>query len=194
MKKTIRFLNVIFLKGLYIIVPLMLILLFFKASIDFIKNITNPIVNLLPEEALFGLGLSYTVSIIFLLLIIMLAGYLQEKEIGISIFGKVENLLPGFSVVKKIFKADTETGIESTIKPCLVSVDDAWVFGFIIEENNDGISAVFVPDSPKPTSGSVYFMDVSKIREIDVKPKEVFRCLTQLGAGSGKILEGKVEW
>lgn len=194
MNDSLRSLKLLFLKGLYFIIPFMIIIIVIKTSIEILKNITEPFVKLLPEESLFGLGMSYTVSVIFLLMLILIAGILQNKENGINLISKFENFLPGYSVIKKIFSIDAESGLKSKIKSCLVSVDDAWLFAFIIEESKDGIITVFVPSSPTPTSGNVYFMNENKIRRIDVLPKEIFKCLTQLGSGSEKILKGKVNW
>jgi uncharacterized membrane protein len=97
-------------------------------------------------------------------------------------------IIPGFSVMKKIFYG------ESDIKSVLAYIDDAWLFGFILEEKSDaGLITVFVPSAPIPTSGNVYLMKEEQIMRLDIKTSDAVKCITQLGIGSGEILKGKIK-
>jgi uncharacterized membrane protein len=78
------------------------------------------------------------------------------------------------------------------VKVLLVTLDEAWLFGFLIEEMPDGMLAVFVPGVPSPISGSLYFFNESQVRRTDITVREAVRVLARLGVGAGPFISGRL--
>jgi len=184
----------ILLEGTLFLLPIVIIVYLLK----FVKDFISPISNILPEGGIFGLGMKNIASIIILLTLLVAAGIMSRSGFGRiyndiveSIFSKI---VPGFSVIKKLMNVKGDSYEDKKIKAALAYIDDAWLFAFILEEKNDaGLLTVFVPSAPIPTSGNVYLMREEQVKRLDIKTSEVVKCITQLGIGSGKILEGKIK-
>jgi uncharacterized membrane protein len=62
------------------------------------------------------------------------------------------------------------------------------MLAFIIEEHGSGLLTVFVPSSPTPAAGTVYYLTESQVLRLDVTPASAVRCVMQFGMGSKKLL------
>ena len=63
------------------------------------------------------------------------------------------------------------------------------VLGFIVEEHEDGMVALFVPASPTPTVGFLYYVKADQVRKLDVPVASALNCVMQWGVGSKAILQ-----
>ena len=192
--KFLKGLQIILLEGILFLLPILLMVYLFRIIIDFV----TPVAAMLPEGAIFGLGMKNLAALSILLTLIILAGFISRSRFGIAYNTAIENMfmkvVPGFSLIKKLFYDQKEVYEERGVKSALAFIDDAWLFAFILEEKNDaGLLTVFVPSAPVPTSGNVYLMKEEQVKRLDIPPKSIVKCITQLGIGSGKILEGKIK-
>ncbi|MBV6477702.1 MAG: hypothetical protein HGGPFJEG_00445 [Ignavibacteria bacterium] len=189
MNELLNSLKTSLLNGIYLALPFLFIIFILKVTLEFLIDITTPIVLLLPDQSVFGFGMSYVFSISLFLLLILTAGMLQGKERKLNFISKAENILPGFSVIKKMISANDGSNSGKRMQPCLVFIDETYQFAFLIEESREGLSTVFIPSSPVPTSGNVHIVADSKVQRINSHPKEVIKCLTQVGEGTRNILD-----
>ncbi|MBK9332659.1 MAG: hypothetical protein IPM96_09745 [Ignavibacteria bacterium] len=183
-----------FIKGIFVIIPLMFIVFILQGTIGILKELLQPFSNLLPARSLFGFGHTDFTVLVFLLIITVIVGFIQGDRNRAGVIKRIESFIPGFSVVKKILGADGNSDLNKKVVSCLATIDDAWLFAFILETGKEGMLTVFVPSAPTPTSGNIYFMTEQQVKRLDIEPKEVFKCITQLGIGADKLLEGKVNW
>lgn len=190
MLKNIR---VIFIKGLFFVIPVLFFLFLIVTVFNFFSNLINPITSILPKDGYLGPSAQKLATIVLLLLIVFLFGILVDKGLGSRFISKVEFIIPGFALIRRIFSGDDEYMGDKT-HTCLVTIDDAWLFGLIIEEHDSGMFTVFVPGSPNPTSGNVYFMNKDQIKRLDIPFQEEMKRLIQFGYGSKSILDEKVKW
>ncbi|HAY34612.1 MAG TPA: hypothetical protein PK536_12000 [Ignavibacteria bacterium] len=182
-----------FIKGLFVIIPLMFIIFILQGTIGILKDLLEPFSKLLPVNSLFGIGGPDFVVFLILIAFTTLVGFIQGERNRSGIIRKVESFIPGYSIVKKFLGEDSDS-VNGNTKSCLATIDDAWLFAFILEEGKSGMLTVFVPSSPTPTSGNIYFMTEQQVKRLDIPPREIFKCITQLGIGADKMLEGKVKW
>ncbi len=186
-----------FLDGIMFLLPIVLILFLLKFLLGIINEIITPITYLLPQDSLFGIGATNIIALVILFLLVVVCGVLSHSRMGSIITDRLEGLVskvvPGFSIIKNLFYEQKDVYDDKKIKPALAKIDDAWLFAFILEEKNDaGFVTVFVPSSPVPTSGNVYLMEEVQLKRLDISVRDTVRCITQLGIGSSKILEGKI--
>jgi len=185
------------LDGLLFLLPVGLMIFLLNFLLGIITEIVTKVSNFLPQYSTFGQEMPKLSALIILLLLVIFSGWLSRSALGLMLGNKIEAIvsktIPGFSVVKQLFMDPKEMFEDKKIKSALALIDDAWLFAFILEEKNDAdLIVVFVPSSPLPTSGNVYLMKEEQIKRLDISVKETVTCITQLGIGSGKILEGKI--
>jgi len=185
------------LDGILFLLPVgfMIFLLNFLTGI--IMDLINQVSDFLPQYFAIAHEMPKLSVLIVLIFLVVISGLLSRSAIG-EMLGKrlediVSKIVPGFSVIKQLFSEPKEMFGGKKIKSALALIDDAWLFAFILEEKNDAdLIVVFVPSSPVPTSGNVYLMKEEQLKRLDITVKETVRCITQLGIGSSKILEGKI--
>jgi uncharacterized membrane protein len=73
-------------------------------------------------------------------------------------------------------------------------IEDARQLTFLIERLESGHVAVFVPGTPSPQSGSVYFMAEDRIKPVNIPPASALKCLRCRGVGSNALLRGQLDY
>lgn len=146
----------------------------------------------------FGLTASRETSAALLLLVVIILIYSgrklrrQEKwfwdivEIGIT---RIPMLGGWYATVRDILKTFTSGGGDKGyLGTVAVPVGSGYIIGFITkkEERPDGTVGVtvFVPTSPNPTTGLVFFYSESDIKYLDMTPEQAFSRVISLGMKS----------
>ncbi len=102
-------------------------------------------------------------------------------------------IFPGSSILEHILREQSEAELKDFRNVVLISIDEGWVIGFIIEEaNKDGLIMVFVPGAPIPTSGTLYMMTEDKIKRVNIPVHKALLLIWNLGRNSEKIVAGKL--
>jgi uncharacterized membrane protein len=65
-----------------------------------------------------------------------------------------------------------------------VIFDDSAQLGFLVEENEKGLSSVFMPGSPNPWSGNVVYVEINRIKKLSITTNEAIKHLQQAGKNS----------
>ena len=63
----------------------------------------------------------------------------------------------------------------------------AWRLGVQTDIASGGLAAVFIPNSPNPFSGSVFFVASDRVQRLDVPLVEALRCLERCGVGGSTL-------
>jgi uncharacterized membrane protein len=186
-----------FIDGLMIILPLFLALYIINGIINFLTEFIKPVLEFIPDDTIFGFRYMKIAGILVFFIIIYLTGLLAGSKIGDYVTNFLSNILikiiPGYSVFEKFISGGKNYDSDDNV--LLVMIDDAWLFGFLIEPRNEyGLTTVFVPSAPLPTSGNVYLVKDENMKKIDIKVRDAVKCLWHLGQGSNKLTNGKVTW
>jgi uncharacterized membrane protein len=194
MKNILKFLKTTLLGGVFFLLPLILIFLVFGKAFRALSKIVDPFAKALPYQSFLGVQKAYLVAIIILIAVGFFAGLLAKTVFGGRVRKWLEDLLdkiPGYSLFR-VFSKDMEAGEGVTRRPVgLVGLgNDNWQWCFIIERHVSGYMTIFIPGSPKPTSGAVRFLPAGLVKEVDIPMTLMIKCLTQNGAGSLDLLEG----
>ena len=100
--------------------------------------------------------------------------------------------LPGYEFFKNLSGNLLGHETKQTYTTVLARIEDSWQLAFLIERIEGGHVAVFVPGSPSPQSGSVYFMTEDRIRPLDIASAAAMKCLKRYGLGSNELLSGRL--
>ena len=178
--------NIIY--GVLVILPLAVIFLFLSKIVEILEKIAKP----LGLESYFSASLAVIIGFLLLLTVCFFVGVLVRSSIGAWSFERIENKvlkqIPGYQIISRALKgfAAEETAYPKALVRLLGS--EAAVFGFVMEENDNGSVTVFVPSSPAITIGGVYIVDRSRVTILESSTMEIVDCLSQWGIGSRKIL------
>lgn len=183
-----------FIAGLYIIIPVLFAIILVDKAIDLIMLFISPISMLFGENKLFGINLSNVAALAILIVAIMILGVISGRKENFYIISKIEKYIPGYKALMKLYGKDAQEDDMKSMQSCLATVDDAWLFGLVLEQMDDGMLIVYIPSAPIPTSGNVYIFTEQQIKRLDIPPKEIIRCISQLGVGANSLLKGKVTW
>jgi uncharacterized membrane protein len=77
----------------------------------------------------------------------------------------------------------------SSVKTVLARIEDAWQYGFLIEEIEGDQCVVYIPGAPNPMSGSVYILENSRIKKTDIPLSAAMKSLRGLGKGSNGLVK-----
>jgi uncharacterized membrane protein len=157
----------------------------------FVPDVYNPDTYLPVRVPGFGL--------LFALFAITLIGALAANLVGRTLFGIWDNILQRTPVVRSIYKGSKQ--IFETLfaqkgssfqKVCLVEWPrrDTWSIGFISRELDGGMVgleqgramyAVYVSTTPNPTSGYVFFADVSEVKLLAISVEDALKLVISMG-------------
>jgi len=73
--------------------------------------------------------------------------------------------------------------------PQRVTIEDALVPAFIVEELDDGRLTVFVPSSPTPLAGAIYILNPERVHPLNVPFTQAVKAVTRWGSGSKALVE-----
>ena len=80
--------------------------------------------------------------------------------------------------------------IASGLKPALVSIEDGWQIGYLLEKLENDWVAVFLPQAPTPMSGNIMYLPSNRVRLLGITMVEAMSLVKSIGAGSGAALRG----
>ena len=78
----------------------------------------------------------------------------------------------------------------SGLKPVLVSIEDGWQIGYLLEQLENNWVAVFLPQAPTPMSGNIMYLAAERVRPLGITMVQAMSIVKALGVGSGALLRG----
>jgi len=176
--------------GVIALVPFAILALLLFKVYDAIRAAAKPLgVHSAWVAVLAVLGAVLLVAIVCLAL-----GALIQTRFGSQAFARLEDRLlkrvPGYDVIANLlrgFAGDVQ------YRPALVTLygPGSAVFGFVMEENDNGTLTVFIPASPAMTVGTVHILLRDRVNFLAASLGEVSACLGKWGVGAGKLLAGE---
>jgi uncharacterized membrane protein len=194
MKSILQFLITTLLGGLLFLVPIVVLVFVLGKALDIAHKLLDPLVARMPVESIVGLRMPMLMAISLILLFCFIAGLLARRARAQKIIRRLEaailSNIPGYDILKStsesILRAENQEGNPVV----LVRFDDGCQIGLKIEELDNGLIAVFIPDAPRPQSGSVFFMTTDRVIPAGIPITSALKCLKNLGGGSNALLSG----
>jgi uncharacterized membrane protein len=159
--------------------------------VEILEQIAKP----LGLESTFGAAIVLILAVLVVLLLSYFVGSLVQRGIGAWSFEVFEEKLlkqiPGYQIVSNILKGFAEKRTSYPAAMVQLAGPGASVFGFIMEEHDDGSFTVFVPSSPALTVGSLHVLERDRVTLLEASSADVANCISQWGVGSKEILDRK---
>lgn len=182
--------------GFFFLLPLAILVYLVGKAIRVMAKLVAPIADALPFRRVVGFAVADIVAVVAILLVCFLAGFVARTRVGKGLIDAAENLIlkkvPGYSLLRSITREGT-LGEGTRLESALARVEDAWVLAFIVERHDDGLLTVFVPSSPTPAAGTIYYLTPDRVRRLDVPVATTVKLVMQLGVGSAAALRGKID-
>jgi len=187
MKSILKFVKTTITGGLLFLIPVMIVLIVLTRALRWMRPLLRPLVRELDVETWAGVTVLTLLCILALCVICFIAGISIKLE-GAKRMRKwfediVLKFLPGFEYLK-VWAGDQD-GAEaySHWKPCLLQDGDAWVIAFIVDQQSDGHTTVFVPEAPRAEAGNSKIVATASIHIVPLTMKEALFSLRHFGAG-----------
>jgi uncharacterized membrane protein len=192
MKSLLRFFRTTLAGGILFLLPLILIAVLIGKAVGIAHKVVGPLAEQLPVKSLFGLETPKLLAVFLLVLFCFLAGVMARVALAQKAVSWLESAvlchLPGYEFVKGMSRNLLATEEEQKYQIVLARIEDAWQFAILIEAMDNGHAAIYVPGSPNPQSGTVYFMSADRYKVLDVPPSSVLKCLKRYGLGANELI------
>ena len=197
MKKVLQIIKSTIIGGILFLVPVVLLIVIIEKAFNISQKIITPFTRQFSGKYVAGIAMQEFIVIVLLLLICFIAGLLASAKAASNFVATIEtyilNHVPGYMFLKKVGEGMIGIEDKNDLKVVLVKVDDAWQLAFLIEQVNEGLFTVFVPDAPSLWSGAVYYIEKDKMRLTDITHKQAIASLRGLGFGSGELIRKNLD-
>jgi len=193
MKKIFDFVKTMVIGGVLFFIPLIILIVILQKAFQIAAALVMPIIKLLNVTHIFGIGVEIIVAIAIILFILYLGGLISKTSRAKKAVKKIEDALlskvPGYDMIKNMGESFVGFEGNTSISTVLARIEDAWQYGFLIEEIEGEQYAVYVPGAPNPMSGSVYILEKARIKKTNIPLQAAMKSLRGLGIGSNELLK-----
>ena len=191
------FLKATIVGGILFLVPVVLVLFVLGKALQFAAKMAQPISESLELDGLGqwqGIGAVTIIAMLVLVLISFAAGIIARTGAGARTMRWFERSLlgglPQYQLMKTMAEGLAQVEHASGVKPVLVSADDGWQLGYLLEPLQNGWVVVFLPQAPTPMSGNVVYLPADRVRPLEITMAQAMAIVKAIGAGSGELLRG----
>ncbi len=195
MKNRFTYIKDNIITGVIVLVPIIVISIFFSRYYNKVLAVTDPITN----KISFGGDFSKTIIAVLLLVIglgafFFISGLILKTYVGKSFKNWIEEKflvkIPFYETLGDI--AEQFTGIEKNNYP-VVEVDlygnSNKLIGFMTETLTDGRSIIYIPFSPILSVGQVHIVVKENIKILDISFKDATDIITRIGFETNKVFK-----
>ncbi|MDZ7739290.1 MAG: DUF502 domain-containing protein [Bacteroidales bacterium] len=204
MKKFIKRLRNFFrttaLGGVVAILPLVLIIIFFRWIINIIQRFLEPVVSLINTESELLITGLYILAVIAIILLFFLLGLFIQTSVGHFFRTALEeqylSKIPGYKMARETVMQFFGKNKSFFREVVLVDIFNSGTLmtGFITDDHEDSeYLTVFVPTGPNPTSGNIYHVHKKKTIRTNTTVDSGMKSIISCGAGSSNIFQSRKE-
>lgn len=181
--------------GLIVLLPLSVFLIIFRFGLNLLVSLVSPISNLLRFGEHTSKLAADIMAIIIITMIFFIIGLVIQMPRGKAFFSRIERTyldrIPFYTTVRETVQQFTGKGRAPFSQVVMVDLysNDTRMLGFITDELEDDIFAVFVPTGPNPASGCIYYVKGHQLDFLDVRAEEAMRCIVAVGNGTRIMLD-----
>jgi uncharacterized membrane protein len=192
MKEILGFVRTTLVGGILFLLPIIVVVVIVGKALGITNKVVAPLATHLPVDLAIGLQTPKLLAIALLILFCFVTGNFARTAIARRMVNSLETTVlsnvPGYEFIKSMSQSVLGADSQMAHSVVLARIEDAWQLAFLVERLEGGHVAVFVPGSPSPQSGSVYFMTEDRIRPMDIPASSVLKCLKRYGLGSNALL------
>jgi len=196
MNRLLKFLRTMLVGGILFLLPIIVVVVILGKALAIARKIVAPLAAHLPFESALGFDAPVILAIALIVLFCFLAGVFARTALARKSVDWLETSVlsnvPGYEFFKNLSGNLLGDENKKAYPVVLARIEDAWQLAFLIERIEGGHVTVFVPGSPSPQSGSVYFMTEDRIKPVDIPSSAALKCLKRYGLGSNALLASRL--
>jgi len=199
MHKVRNYLSGAFLAGLVLLLPAVILGIFFRWLFNLITRQIDPLTRVVALHTGMPEVVSDVLVVAIMALSVLLIGIFARTTVGGYLHALVDRYLlrvaPGYQMIKEIVNqlfGDRSQSPFASGSVALVRLYgrelDIQVTAIVTSRHPDGRFTVFVPTGPNPTTGFIYHVppDLVELRP-EIKVDAAFRSIIACGAGSANL-------
>lgn len=192
----IKFIKTTAIGGLVFLIPFILLVIILTKVFELLLIIAKPLGDLIPLDRIGGIALANILVVLMIVFICFIAGILSTglyiKKLQHGIVNNILIKLPGYVIVKGLMDSikKTEEASENFI-PIVVAFDDSEQLCFEIERLANEKVVVYIPGAPNPWSGTVSYVDNTRVKRLNININDAVKNIQSLGLGTDTILSKK---
>ncbi len=180
--------------GFLVLLPSLLMWGVLQQVFRLAMRLVAPIVVLLPKDLFADTAATREMAaFIILFAASFICGLLVRAAFLRRSSGWVERRTLGRVPVYRLIKNLVSEGAQPDsvgFRPAMLLLSDGMQRpAYVIEDHQDGNFTVFLPSAPAAFSGMVHVVSKDKLVFLDVKFRDLVRCVAQYGAGCGALLK-----
>ncbi len=193
-----NYLKNVFLSGLIILIPLVLLYVTFRELLDLMIGLATPIAEMLPEGWIREDDWIPAVAAILIVLSAFAIGLLWSLPLTRTATRWLEsqtlNRVPMYRMLKSLVAAFLDIETKESFQPALWRHDDGSREPvYIIEPHGEDMLVVMQPWTPTPFAGSVRVVPLDQVSPVGVSLDEFSLALTHFGLGLSDTLRHQGE-
>ena len=183
------------LKGLFILLPILLLFLLLAEIFQLLVALATPLADLIfPPDVLENVKEEVLLAILLLLGFSLLVGLLANSIIGRQWGAQLERntlgRIPLYRAVKRLTSGFSDAGGDEAFLPGLLnSAAGEQDLVFVIEDHGNGKLTVMIPWAPAAFAGSIKVVAADKVEILDTNVGEYSKILSHWGVGLPKVLK-----
>ncbi len=192
-----EFLKTMIIGGISFLLPIALAAFILSYAFRLVKRIATPISHGLHLDQwgdVAGVSAATFLSVLALVFLAFAAGVVARTAFGGRISRWSENSLlgrlPHYQLIKSMAEGLAHIESASGLKPVLVSIEDGWQIGYLLEKLENDWVAVFLPQAPTPMSGNIMYFPTNRVRTLDITMVQAMSIVKAIGVGSSVALRG----
>ncbi len=200
MKKLSRFISTMFIGGVAVIFPVVVLIFFFNWLYSVTTEALRPVSLYLNQLMGISVSLAAVLSVIVIAVGCFVIGLIVRTKVGTFAHQSLERhflrRIPGYSLIREAARPFFNTDKRSQLftRPALIRPyeNETQMTAFITDEHDEsGMYTAFVPTSPNPTNGLVFHITADRVQFVDASFEETMRSVVAGGAGTRILMDKK---
>jgi uncharacterized membrane protein len=189
-----HFVRTTILGGVLFLTPIVVLGFILGKAYSIAKRGLKPLTAMIPDSFASGAAVTAVATIVLLALVCFLAGlfartvWAQRMVNGLE--ASVLSKVPGYEYMKQAGASVLGAGEMEDHPVVLAELGGALRIGLQTDVLANGFVAVFIPNSPNPTSGGVFLVPPDRVRPASVSLAGAMGCLRRCGTGSAQAFSG----
>lgn len=194
MNRLKEFLKSTLIGGLLVILPLGIMIAIIVWIFNHVRMAIAPLTEKVMEQSTLQEYVANLLVIAAIITACFMVGVLVRTRLGKWVYHTLESTLlkkaPGYSLIKEtVFQfIGNKKSPFSSVALVKIYGNDTLVSAFVTDTHENGMSTVFVPTGPNPTSGNIFHLQSKFVFPVDIPVEDAMRSIISCGAGSSELV------
>ena len=194
MNRLKEFLKSTLIGGLLVILPLGIMIAIIVWIFNHVRMAIAPLTEKVMEQSTLQEYVANLLVIAAIITACFMVGVLVRTRLGKWVYHTLESThlkkAPGYSLIKEtVFQfIGNKKSPFSSVALVKIYGNDTLVSAFVTDTHENGMSTVFVPTGPNPTSGNIFHLQSKFVFPVDIPVEDAMRSIISCGAGSSELV------